>query len=503
VGWITDDLELRRRRVGTPFLCYEPRPDHIRAFIDRMTSFGASPALVVDGDTLGYDDVVAEVREHARRLAAHGVRQRDRVLFLGHNSLPWVTGFWATIELGAIPVLGNAWWSGEERDAVIDAVRPVAVLTGDALDLFERPAADAPQRAHHEDDDALVLFTSGSTGSPRGAVLSHRAVIAQQLGALAASGRRRPAGEDGPTLLSAPLFHIGGLQALVRAAFNGATLLLSTGRFEAATILELIERHRVARWGAVPTMVSRVIADPGVAERDLTSLRRLVMGGAPIPAGLWDAARRAFPGLAGGAASMYGLSEAGGMVAYASARDLAEQPGTAGRLLPCCEIRIIDGDGEGIGEIVLRTPTEMTRYWKGGPGGPDEAGWLPTGDLGRVVDGLLFVVGRTKDVIIRGGENVASANVEAALLHHPDVTEVAVVGLPDRDLGEIVAAVITVRSPVSVDDLTAVARAHLAYFEVPTRWWIQDEPLPTTASGKVDKPHLLRRLQLAAETSDV
>jgi acyl-CoA synthetase (AMP-forming)/AMP-acid ligase II len=242
-------------------------------------------------------------------------------------------------------------------------------------------------------------------------------------------------------------------------------------------------------------MASRVIGDATLGRRDVTSLKRLVMGGAPIPAGLWDAARRAFPGLVGGAASMYGLSEAGGMVSYASARDLDEHPGTAGRPLPWCEVRIVEPDDEGVGEITLRTPTEMTRYWDGSPGGPDEEGWLHTGDLGFMADGLLYVVGRAKDVIIRGGENVASANVEAALLQHPDVVEVAVVGLPDPDLGEVVGAVVTVRSSsLRVADMDAMARQHLAHFEVPTKWWISHAPLPTTASGKVDKPRLVREL---------
>jgi long-chain acyl-CoA synthetase len=252
-----------------------------------------------------------------------------------------------------------------------------------------------------------------------------------------------------------------------------------------------MERERVMVWAAVPTMVSRVLDAAG--DHDLSCVRSVTMGGAPVSRALRERVRDVFPAVVRGAGVSYGLTEAGGVVAAGIGPALADRPGSVGRPLPLVEVRIADG------EILVRSAAVMTGYWgvAENPVGPD--GWLCTGDLGHLDDeGYLFVDGRAKDVVIRGGENISCPRVEAVLAAHPAVAEVAVVGLPDADLGERVAAVVVLRSghPCTADALDAFARRELAPFEVPASWWVRDEPLPVNAAGKVVKSELLATLKV-------
>jgi long-chain acyl-CoA synthetase len=250
----------------------------------------------------------------------------------------------------------------------------------------------------------------------------------------------------------------------------------------------------VHRWGGVPTMVNRVLNDPSIEGRDLSSVRAISLGGAPVPPELVTRIKTRFPNVERGVSQVYGLSEGGGTLTAASGRDLVERPGTAGRALPLVELRIDRPDEKGTGEVVARTPTQMLGYW-GQPSDSaiDGDGWVRTGDLGHLDDnGYLFITGRAKDLIIRGGENIAAAHVENVLLRHPEILDVAVCGRPDPDLGEIVAAAVVLDpdSTVTVADLRSFAAEHLAYFELPTSWWLRTEPLPQNDVGKVQKRQL-------------
>ncbi len=206
---------------------------------------------------------------------------------------------------------------------------------------------------------------------------------------------------------------------------------------------------------------------------------------------LLDRVTAAFPNAKRGVGQTYGLSEAGGVISTGVAKDLSTHEGSVGRIVPVVEIRIDEPDENGIGEIMARGPAVMDGYW----GLPDDPvltpdGWLHTGDLGRVDDdGFLYVTGRKKDMIIRGGENIAPAHIEATLMDHPAVREAAVVGLPDDELGEEVGAIVVVAPGASTtpDELAAFVRPKLAHFEVPVRWWLRDDDLPKNDSGKVLK----------------
>ena len=244
-------------------------------------------------------------------------------------------------------------------------------------------------------------------------------------------------------------------------------------------------------------MAIRVLEDPTRGSRDLASVRSISLGGSPVTPELSDRLRAAFPNVRRGVSTVYGMTEAGGTVAAASGTLMADHPRTAGRPLPVVELRIDSADGTATGEIVVRTPSQMLGYWgQGAPEVIDAGGWLHTGDLGRLEDGLLYLTGRAKDLIIRGGENIAAAHVEEVLHEHPAVAAVAVVGLPDPDFGEIVGAIVQLRTPAAEADLHDFAAARLGRFQVPARWRLQTEPLPMTDSGKIAK-HALRDAWLA------
>jgi acyl-CoA synthetase (AMP-forming)/AMP-acid ligase II len=271
---------------------------------------------------------------------------------------------------------------------------------------------------------------------------------------------------------------------------SGSTVVFLPGRFDPATVLDVIERERVTVWGAVPTMASRVVDHPEAARRDLASVRSITMGGAPVPPALLTRLREVFPNARRGLSTIYGMTELGGTVASASGALMAEHPNTAGPPGPIVDLRIDNPDADGDGEILVRTPGQMLGYWGEAEAGiVDGEGFVHTGDRGRVVDGLLYITGRLKDLIIRGGENIAPATVEAALLTHPDVKNAAVLGRPDRDFGEIVAAVVELRphADVTPEQLTAHVRPLLAHFCLPVQWWLRTEPLPMTDAGKTDK----------------
>jgi long-chain acyl-CoA synthetase len=323
--------------------------------------------------------------------------------------------------------------------------------------------------------------------------LAHRSVIANIHGLLVMSGRL-PHQVDGErsaavSLQTGPLFHIGGLQSLLLAMLGGNTLVFLEGRFDPEQILDIIEGEKVTWWAAVPTMASRVLDSPSLSRRDLGSVRSISMGGAPVQPRLLARLAEVFPAAKRGLSTVFGMTETGGTIAAASGKTMAAHPETAGRPLPAVELRIDAPDGEE-GEIIARTPGQMLGYWGGKEADTiDAEGWVHTGDLGRLEDGLLYVTGRIKDIIIRGGENIAPSHIEAVLLGHPAVANVAAVGLPDDDLGERVAAVVQLNASAEVgaEELSEFAATRLARFELPAEWLIQHEPLPISDTGKVNK----------------
>jgi long-chain acyl-CoA synthetase len=474
--------------------------------------------LVQGGERLTFGDVERRVNQAAVELVRRGIRPGDRVMVIGANGIDWVLGFWACLRADAVAVLANPSWVRSEFKSAIELTSPSELLVDEPRYPLDRPAvpmaelcttdpAEAklrPTRAG-ELDPAVIVFSSGTTGRARAVALSHRSVIANVHGLLDVTHRlpqdladdREP-----PKLLQTlPLFHMGGVQALVTTAMTGSAIVFPSGRFDAAEALRLIEQERVNNWACVPTMALRVMQSPDFARRDLSSLRSVTMGGTMVPKSVAAQVKVAFPAVSERVSSVYGLTEAGGTVAAASGRQVSIRPGTVGKPIPAVEVKIAGDTDEG--EILVRSPGVMIGYWAESHDDPiGEDGWLHTGDIGRLdEDGWLYLSGRSKDVIIRGGENIASSSVEDALREHPEVDDVAVVGLPDDELGEIVAAVV-VSPTLTAADLPAMrefAAARLARFQVPAQWRFTGEPLPTNDVGKVLKREL--RAQFVASES--
>jgi long-chain acyl-CoA synthetase len=499
-----------------PYLVYRPRPQQVTDLLADAQRWADRVHLVQGARRLTFTGLAAAADRVAARLHDRGVRAGDRVLLLAGNSPDWVIGLWAGLRLGAIVAPGNRWWSPDEIAHAITLIAPRVVIADSAMaaprpktvsqlsiddirhwaEHDTTPVPPPPQPA--EDEPAVIIFTAGTTGLAKAAVLSHRSVVANVQNLLAVSHRLpdQLAPDRAPEVIlqSGPLFHIGGIQSLLLALVGGNTVLFLDGRFQAAEVLELIEREGVTVWGAVPTMVTRVLEDPTLRSRDLTKVRSISLGGAPVTAELTERLRTAFPSVRRGVSTIYGMTEAGGTVASASGALMADHPNTSGRALPVVELRIDRPDAAGDGEILVRTPSQMIGYWgESAPDVIDTDGFLHTGDIGRLVDGMLYVTGRAKDVIIRGGENIAAAHVENVLYQHPAVAAVAVIGRPDPDYGEVVAAAVQTRGPVTETDLVTFAAARLGRYQIPTCWWLRPEPLPMTDAGKVDKRALRRQ----------
>jgi long-chain acyl-CoA synthetase len=519
--WGTD---IAIRPGPIPFRVYEPRRHHVADLLRDAARWTDRMYLVQGERRLTFGAVFDAVDRVAARLHDAGLRPGDRLLLLTPNSPEWVITLLAGVRLGAVVCLGNGWWSRDEVAHAVGLVEPSIIVADERrrdllpggqaqvdvstvrgwVDGDERPEP-VPAPKVDEDDPAVIVFTAGTTGPPKGVVLAHRSVIANLHNLLAVSGRLPhqvdPARRPAVSLQSGPLFHIGGLQSLLLALLGGNTLVFLEGRFDPEQVLDVIERERVTWWGAVPTMASRVLDHPSLAGRDLASVRSISMGGAPVQPALVTRLRAAFPNAGRGMSTIYGMTETGGTVASASGVVMAEHPTTSGAPLPVVELRIDAADPAGAGEIVVRTPGQMVGYWGDADADlVDADGWVHTGDLGLLSDGLLYVTGRIKDLIIRGGENVAPAHVEAALLTHPSVANVAVIGVPDADLGERVAAIVQVAPGTSVGkaELAAFAAERLARFEVPAQWWLRTEALPANDSGKIDKNALRAQWASAA-----
>ena len=524
-------------RDGVTNRVFKNSPANLRQFFDLARGL-ESTFLVYEDEEWSFTRVMAEVDALAYALVHHyGVQVGDRVGIAMRNYPEWVISFAAITSVGAISVSLNAWWTSEELEfAVNDS--GLSLLIGDAerIQRASEPCARAGARLlgvrldedHTYDDavdrwvdvvvtgvampevelgpdmDATILYTSGTTGFPKGAVSTHGA-ICQTVMAFASGGAVQAAqrdveeegGGDAPCfILIVPLFHVTGCIPVMMSCFSWHFKLVMMYRWEPERALELIERHRVTAFVGVPTQAWDLMESPSFSKYDTSSLASVGGGGAPAPTTLVERVEHSFkkgrPNLG------YGMTETNAYGPGNFGDDYVSHPTSTGRvptIVMDVDIRDESMNSRGVGEsgeIWLKTPTLIRGYWRQ----PEETaetivrGWLRTGDLGHVSDeGFLYVDDRLKDMILRGGENVYSAQVESAIYEHPAVYEAAVFGLPDERLGEVVAAVVMVRAgaELSEEELRKFLEGRLAAYMIPSRLAFTHEPLPRNPAGKLVK----------------
>jgi len=542
-----DEIEVR----GAPMRIYKHAPPNIRALWLSTAAYGPREYLVYGDERLTYDEAHFRVNAIATWLAAQGVAPGDRVAIAMRNYPEWMLIYWACVSMGVAAVGMNAWWVADEIEfALTDSAPKVVFCDRERLaNILARPAMAAgmalvatrlddlpvgvtawseviatpgalPQVAVDPDDDACIFYTSGTTGFPKGARLTHRGCIANlmsvsfagQVGALAtarATGVAIDPAAPPPipvVLLTTPLFHVTANNCGAFAATAAGGKLVHMYRWDAGEALRLIAREKVSAMSGVPVMSRELLSHPDFHSHDTSSLQTLGGGGAQLPpdlvAKIDSQVATARPNTG------YGMTETCGIITAVSADFFVDKPTSVGPAMPDFEYQCVDDDGAAVpagevGELWVRG-AQVIKGYLNRPEATAEAitdGWLHTGDVARVdEDGFIFIVDRKKDMVLRGGENVYCAEVEAGIYRHSAIAECCVFGVPDPRLGEDVAAAVVLRPGES---LTAQAlRDHcaglMAAYKIPRYIWFLTDPIPRNANGKFLKRQLREALRLDA-----
>jgi acyl-CoA synthetase (AMP-forming)/AMP-acid ligase II len=442
------------------------------------------------GASVSYAELERRALRVAGGLRAAGVEAGDRVALRIGNGLDWVLAFWGTHLAGAVVVPLNTRLAEAEVEYILgDCGAAYVVRPGEPL-----PDGEPVEPADREHADVAALFyTSGTTGRPKGAMLTHENFLSTVESVIRCRALDRDPAVRHATLISVPLFHVTGCcsQLMTQVGLGGESVIMP--RFEAAAFLAAIPEHRITLVTSVPTIYELVLRHPSFAATDVSTVRTLSYGGAPMAPELVHRLLEAFPDARLG--NGFGLSETSALATFLPHEYARDHADSVGFPTPVDEVRIDRPDPvSGVGELLVRGPNVAAGYW-GDQARTAETfvdGWLHTGDLATLRDGLVRIVDRAKDMINRGGENVYSVEVENGLIAAPGVGEVAVVGVPDSMMGEKVGAVIVPLPGASVDPLEVVAHAReqLADFKVPQYIAVRSTPLPRNPNGKVLKSQL-------------
>ena len=546
---------------GVPIRVFESAPPSMRFVWELARGYGDADYIVYEDERYTYADSDAIIRALAAWLQEQGVQPGDRVAVAMRNYPEWVLSYWAIVSIGAACVGMNAWWTSEEiayglADSkpkvliadgervervvpILDGLRggddpqPLQLLTvrydgelpagADRWEDVIDPAAapdELPAVDIDPDDDACIFYTSGTTGYPKGAQLTHRGsvhnllhlafmtTVAATATAKQAAATGEPAAEPAPPpaqnvfMAPTPLFHVTANNCLLHPATISGSRIVFTYKWDPARALELIEREGVTNFSGVPTMSRELLTHPDWERRDTSTLAGMGGGGAPLQPDLVDKIDKS---LSGGAPSTgYGLTETHGIVTANAGPLYVAKPASCGRIVPTLDAKLVDELGEevpegGTGELAVRGSVVIKGYLNREEATADaiQDGWFRTGDIAQIdEDGFVYIVDRAKDMVLRGGENVYCSEVESAIYRNDQVAEVAVFGVPDDRLGEIVGAAIVPKPGATIDEdeLVAELRQHMASFKVPERIWILDEELPRNANGKFVKRQLREQL---------
>jgi long-chain acyl-CoA synthetase len=545
-------FEIETKEVdGRTLQVYKNRLPSLRQIPELAIAKGDAETFIVYGErTYGFSTFVETANGVAHAWKdRYGLRHGDRVAVLSQNNPEWCLAFWAAVTNGAVLVGLNGWWKTDEVEyglqdsgaKILVADRKRFERIAGSLDrapdlehvfLIDASPEDFPEAAKSgklhrfdeltaeptatfvdtpidEEDAAVIFYTSGTTGRPKGAVSTHRSMVANlqntmfgavssaMLGADLLGGAGGSAPAQTVSLFTSPLFHVSGCHStLVVGLLAGLKLVMPVGRFTPDEALQLIEDHHVTIRATVPTMVWRVCEHPGRHDYDTSSVISVAFGGSPSADELQRKVRETFPNVKT-TTNAYGLTESSSVATSITGQDAVERPTSVGQPVPTVEIRIVDELDEEVptgetGEVCIYGPILMKEYWNK-PEATAEAirdGWLHTGDLGHVdEDGFLYITDRKKDMIIRGGENIYCVEIENRLVEHPSVADAAVIGVPHPELGEEVKAVVQVEAgqALTEDEVRRWVGETLAQFKVPTYVDVTDEKLPRNASGKLLK----------------
>jgi len=541
---------------GIRLRTYKHAPLTLRDVVLNSKQWDFREYLVFEDERITYAAHYKAVAHLARRLLEDfGVQKGDRVAVVMRNYPQWVVGFWAALAIGAIATPLNSWWTGEELEygladsgakvAIVDPeklerirdhlpkltqLKTVIVarggddeadprivslekLIGSARVWASLPDIEMPAAEVGPDDDATIMYTSGTTGKPKGALATHRGIISNVFNGMACQARHfvrqgqsppvRDPLNDPPRipLLAIPFFHATGAFSNLVPVIMNADKIVTMYKWDPGEALEIIEREKITMIGGVPAIAWQVLEHPDRDKYDLSSIQFVAYGGAPSAPELVATIKRRFPN--GLASNGWGMTETCAASCVNFGKDYEVRPDSCGAPAPAMDFKIVGSNGETlgpnqVGELWVKGPNNCKAYWNK----PEATaktyidGWVVTGDIGRMdEESFVFLLDRAKDMLIRGGENIYCIEVESALYDHPAIMDAAVVGIPHKVLGEEVGAVVQVKPDMEVttDELRRFAAQKIAAFKVPVDIQIQRDPLPRNANGKIMKSELRTR----------
>jgi len=550
-------LEVGEEEIrGIRMKVWKNAPPTLREVYALGAAWGPRDHLVFDDERASVAAFQAAAAKFSHQLIADGVKPGDRVAVIMRNLPEWPVAFWGGVLAGAIVTPLNAWWTGPELEyglknsgtslAIMDVeryervrehidncpdIRKIYVsrsreeiadprvarlesIIGATSDWNAIPPSAPPDIPAKPEDDVAIFYTSGTTGNPKGAVISHRNIISNMFNSASAQARaflRRgeappapdPSAPQKSFLISVPFFHATGCFAIMIPSLMTGNKIVMQRRWDCDQALPLIEKERITHFGGVPTIAWQVLEHPKVNDYDLSSVEGVSYGGAPAAPELVNRIKARFPNAQPGQG--WGMTETSATAVSNGAEDYMRKPASTGVPSATGEVKIVSLEGVGlgpneVGELWYKGPIVVRGYWQNEKATKETFidGWIKTGDLAKIdEEGFVYIVDRAKDMLIRGGENIYCVEVENALYDHPAVMDAAVIGKPHKVLGEEPLAVVYLKPGTSAtsDELRHFCAQKIAAFKVPVEVIFWPETLPRNANGKIVKTELKKQIE--------